>query len=486
MTRRRIVSLTLATLVWPLAAVGADLTGALLYDDLPVATVFPDIISATAYANPWEPGDQVDGTVDLASSTYSISGLEAGLYGISVYLDRTGSPGDVGDAGDLQAYVNFEVTDAGGSFQQDLDVRYNYHVVSPIDSDLPLDGKGLDCTAHPTVEYPITFAIEAVPRAVEYLFNVDLRPCPGASVGWLELPSPDPFVVIDWGTADEDFQSPWARCFGASGRDLCGGPTFEYTDAHVWGLFLRDGGASGRGTHHADAVVIPAVAATPGSQGTYWTSAVTIANLADTDREVEILYTPRGRDGSLDYDTTTVTIAASSQLGWSDVVGDLFAATGAGAIEIRGHQLAVTSRTSTPDDEDGSYGQGIPPLQPNQLLFAGGTDTAIMGGVEHGTVFRTNLGLCEVWGDSATVRVAILDGDMAELGFRNVELRPYENTQINDVVEELTSAGGLENGLAMVTVTAGTGRVGAYLSVVDNATGDPTFIAIAPQSPAGS
>lgn len=38
----------------------------------------------------------------------------------------------------------------------------------------------------------------------------------------------------------------------------------------------------------------------------------------------------------------------------------------------------------------------------------------------------------------------------------------------------------------MVTVTAGTGRVGAYLSVVDNATGNPTFIAIAPNSPAGS
>lgn len=34
-------------------------------------------------------------------------------------------------------------------------------------------------------------------------------------------------------------------------------------------------------------------------------------------------------------------------------------------------------------------------------------------------------------------------------------------------------------------VTTGHEPVGAYLSVVDNATGDPTFIAIPPRSPAG-
>ena len=40
-------------------------------------------------------------------------------------------------------------------------------------------------------------------------------------------------------------------------------------------------------------------------------------------------------------------------------------------------------------------------------------------------------------------------------------------------------------GTVEVIVVSGGGRVGAYLSVVDNTTGDPTFIAIAPQSPAG-
>ena len=49
----------------------------------------------------------------------------------------------------------------------------------------------------------------------------------------------------------------------------------------------------------------------------------------------------------------------------------------------------------------------------------------------------------------------------------------------------MARTGALSNGIAKVTVLSGNGRIAAYLSVVDNATGDPTFIAIAPQSPSG-
>ena len=74
---------------------------------------------------------------------------------------------------------------------------------------------------------------------------------------------------------------------------------------------------------------------------------------------------------------------------------------------------------------------------------------------------------------------------MSELGHRDYELRPYENIQVNQVAKAVGGADSLSNGIVRVTVTSGEGRVGAYLSVVDNATGDPTFITIAPQSPSG-
>ena len=148
---------------------------------------------------------------------------------------------------------------------------------------------------------------------------------------------------------------------------------------------------------------------------------------------IDIIYTPRGVNGLTTYQETGITLPASSQLSWSDVMDDLFSTSGAGALEFRGHQLAVTSRTSTPGADNGSYGQGIPPIQPEQVLRAGATASTTMGGLEESEAFRTNLGLCEIWGESATVRVTVFDAAMVELGFQDAQLRPYENTQINQV-----------------------------------------------------
>jgi hypothetical protein len=108
-----------------------------------------------------------------------------------------------------------------------------------------------------------------------------------------------------------------------------------------------------------------------------------------------------------------------------------------------------------------------------------------MGGVDESSAFRTNLGLCEVWGESASVRVVIYDDTKTELGRMVYQLRPYENLQINHVASEIGGVGALAGGIAEVAVTAGDGKVAAYLSVVDNATGDPTYVAVAPQAPAG-
>jgi hypothetical protein len=185
------------------------------------------------------------------------------------------------------------------------------------------------------------------------------------------------------------------------------------------------------------------------------------------------------------YSSTTVSLPSLSAISWSDIVAELFSTAGGGALEIRGASLAVTSRTSTPGIDDGSYGQGIPPIQPGQILRAAGTATATIGGIEEGVAFRTNLGLCEVWGESAVVLISIMDGSMTELGSRSYQLRPYENIQINRVVAEVGGGGSLSGGVANVTVISGNGRIGAYLSVVDNDTDDPTYIAIAPQSPIG-
>ena len=485
MSKQALVAMVFAVFVLSMAAQGAELSGSLSYDDLPVATVFPDINQAAATAFPSAGGPQINGTVDLATSSYRFEGLAAEGYNVQIQLIRTIPSPSLGYPGDLIGTADVEPEDPGASIALDLDIRSFYHVVSPVDSVSQLNGLRYDCTDHPAVSYPITFAIEPVPRATDYRFHAFLMTCPRAVAGHIYTDSVDPSVLIEWGTLAEDFQSLEVSCTGASGKPLCANPLYRYNDGDAWALALTHDGSTTRGVHRTDATVIPAVAGTPGADGTYWSSAVSVINLATTDREIEILYTPRGVNGLMTYSSETVLVPASSQMSWSDIVTDLFSTTGAGALEFRGLQLAVTSRTSTPGAETGSYGQGIPPIQAGQTLGSKGIDSAIMGGVEEGVTFRSNLGLCEVWGERTTVRVSIMDSSMSELGHRDYELRPYENIQVNQVAVVVAGADSLSNGIVRVSVTSGDGRVGAYLSVVDNATGDPTFITIAPQSPSG-
>jgi len=196
-------------------------------------------------------------------------------------------------------------------------------------------------------------------------------PVPGRSIGYFEVGSQQPSAQIEWGTANEDFQDIWVGSTGASGKRVCFLPKYQYSDGEHWALLLRNCDSSGRSIHPSDAVVIPAVAGTPGAQGTYWSSAVSVINLTTTDRQILFTYTPRNSDGQASYTSTSLLLRASSQLSWTDVLAELFSTTGAGALEMRGHDVAVTSRTSTPGDEEGSYGQGIPPIQPAQILSTG-------------------------------------------------------------------------------------------------------------------
>jgi len=482
----RSLPFVMSVILLPAGAIAAaELSGTLRYDDQLVSTVFPDVTAATVYASSRNSGTHVDGVVDLATDSYSISGLAADSYFINFALERTPPADEEGNPGDLRTQETIEIDDVNGTYQLDGNLRYVYHLISPSDSNSMLDGSGSDCTAYPGFPYPITVAVDPVPLATEYTLNVTLAMCPFSSVGFVETTSSEPSFDLDWGSAGEDFHSIWISCRGASGKNLCNGPLFTYSEGTWWWLRLQNLDSSARGVHRSDTVVIPAVASAAGAQGTYWSSAVSITDVSDESRDVQAVYTPRGVDGLGTFLIESFTLPAASQRSWTDIVGELFSTTGAGAVEFRGQSLVVTSRTSTPAVVNGSYGQGIPPVQPEQLLSKDGTAAAVMGGVDESSAFRTNLGLCEIWGESASVRVVIYDDTKTELGRMVYQLRPYENLQINHVASEIGGVGALAGGIAEVAVTAGDGKVAAYLSVVDNATGDPTYVAVAPQAPAG-
>jgi hypothetical protein len=358
---------------------------------------------------------------------------------------------------------------------------------APFDSTSPVQANANTCPIGFPTPSPALLSWDAVQGAQSYTITVLHRTCEHQTVSSDQLIETDTSASIPIGAPDEDYALIQIQCPGSVSTNLCFMPYVTHLDGSVQTIVLRVGDdlPGQRGVHHADGYFLPAVASAPGVAPTYWTSAVTVTNLLDLGSTARMLFTPSGSDGATDYLETEVQLPARSSVTWDNVLQSLFGADAVGSLEIRGTGLVVASRTSTPAAIGGSYGQGIPAVGPEQVLSIAGEPAATVGSVSEGARFRSNLGLCETWGETATVEVVVADESGTPLGTRALTLRPYESTQINRVVRNVTGETQLENAIVTVTVVSGGGRVAAYLSTVDNATGDPTYLAVAPSRPTG-
>lgn len=116
---------------------------------------------------------------------------------------------------------------------------------------------------------------------------------------------------------------------------------------------------------------------------------------------------------------------------------------------------------------DRTVGQVIDPVPLSHAIGAGHSVDAI--GVESSSPRRTNIGVTEVDGKPVIVRMTEHDADGALFASRDVELGGYRNVQFRVIW-------GTALGRVRFTVLSGTGRIVAYASVIENISGDPTFI----------
>ena len=95
--------------------------------------------------------------------------------------------------------------------------------------------------------------------------------------------------------------------------------------------------------------------------------------------------------------------------------------------------------------------------------------------VEESDRFRSNIGLAEVTGNPIKLELSIVSPDAKFTIVTELTLQANEFRQLNAL---LRSAGLGETYNARVTVQAisGTGKVAAYVSVIDALTNDPTYI----------
>ncbi len=271
------------------------------------------------------------------------------------------------------------------------------------------------------------------------------------------------------------------RAISAGDRQLTIPPHISYDNGSADGTYFHPSEADERAVHPTSSVFVPQVAHLPGVAPSFWTSDLILTNPTASDALINLTYTPRDANGLTDYFTATVTVPAHASRVLADVVGSVFHQAGAGSLEVSPSAVVVVSRIATPASAGGTYGQGFPAVTPDQAASLTGSVTSLLaGGVAKGA-FRSNLVLTEVWGEAVSLEVRLSDRDGASLGTTAVTLEPFETTQINDVVGKVAGLSSLTEGQVLVTVTAGSGKVAAVLSMVDSTSQDPTTIVLQPR-----
>src|SRR5512142_2722692 len=222
-----------------------------------------------------------------------------------------------------------------------------------------------------------------------------------------------------------------------------------------------------------DFYVIPVAAHAPGAKGTVWRTDVAIQNIQTTPVTVELALVESGEGLSDNIQPvgSSVTVPAGATVMLADVLNNFRGqASSSGALLVGGDKaFAVTSRTynQTPA---GTLGQTVTAAGD---VATDGTDdasTLFIPGIVQNSAFRTNLGLLmSATNKPLTVSVSVNGAS------RTFTVQPGLTTHIQFPVTSVATAPFDASG-AVVKIVDGSGTVVAYGSVVDNGTGDASFI----------
>ena len=221
-------------------------------------------------------------------------------------------------------------------------------------------------------------------------------------------------------------------------------------------------------------LVVPAVASLPGSSGTTWRSQVDVVNISDETRSVTLEYT--SSNGSV-ITGLSMSLQPGATFHTDDVVVELHGGTGKGWLRITssGAGIHAASRTFN-DAPGGTFGQQIPAI-PTDLAQVTGAAT-VLPGLSSNIGFRTNLGFTSVATVPTSLTVAVYSNTGSPLGEIEVELPAQGFVQVERALSGVIGFTG--TAWAEVTSDDPSSAYIAHASVVDEATGDPTYIPAIP------
>ncbi len=218
--------------------------------------------------------------------------------------------------------------------------------------------------------------------------------------------------------------------------------------------------------------IVPAAGTGPGANESHWQSELTLHNASASAVSIGLKFHDAG--GAQQGDN--VTLNPRSTMSMADIVRTRFGRESAtGAIEITvpdavANKVAITSRTFNASP-NGEFGQDIPAVNVNDAASAG--DVIVLQGPSSAAAYRFNFGLYAV--TDATIRWDLVRADgtiTTPLGEQNYAAGTQ--LQFNRGIETLLGLIEQDNDTIHAVVTKG--KVIAYGSAVNNASGDPTFI----------
>ena len=296
--------------------------------------------------------------------------------------------------------------------------------------------------------------------------------CSGATLARTEEPSlpfapPETSSGGEWRTtttravASEDARSVLAEVLARASRTMAYGPAEVEAVADDALLTLAPVTST--------SWILPSAAWIHGAAGSYWTTAVTIANPAPEDALVTLKWLGHDADGRGGPEFT-YPLAGGQTLAPRMETWEVNFAEDFGAILVTSTSPAVVLQSETSTRlSGGSVGQALPALGPADFASA---SPKTLAPVRENGLFRTNLVLANPTSVPVTAHVALHAPDGSLLGTLDVDLPPLGMTQLSRVAAKL-GAPTLDLGrLAVSTPTPG-GAVAAYASVIDDRTNDP-------------
>ncbi|HVN33015.1 MAG TPA: PKD domain-containing protein [Thermoanaerobaculaceae bacterium] len=230
---------------------------------------------------------------------------------------------------------------------------------------------------------------------------------------------------------------------------------------------------------------VPTAAHLTGHNNVNWRTDLELQNPGSTPATYSIALLAQGQDNTAPA-RVDLTLDPGKSIRYTDILQTLFGFSGAGALCIVPTEgtVVATSRTYA-QSLSGTYGSFVPAVARDNAIGLGQDGRLI--GLSHdpslAAGFRTNVGLVNANEYPLTVEADFYLADGTLLGTASYELKPFEFRKIDRAFEQFTRER-VEDGYAVVRITFGAGgqpvegaaKLFGYASVIDNITGDPSYV----------